>query len=132
MGTNEKPTAHVAIDSGTAATIRAKDLELVLAAAKMRRWNKGRTCQLCALTGCPTITLNCDDRLSRKASYREAVVRYGISPARVTPMQRGLISGVFDRVQRRHGRGEVLRTWGAGVKALRAEQAYVLNGGSAA
>lgn len=101
----------------TAAAIRAADLELVLAAARLRRFNGGRTCQLCALTACPVITLECHDRARARPSYRETARRHGMSPARVTPMQR------------ERGRLEVLRTWGSGIRALQAEPAHVLNGG---
>lgn len=108
-------------------TIRATDLLLLIAAAKMRRYTGGRTCQLCALSGGAMIETDC--RSSR--SLRETAQRVGISPARVYPMQRGEIGQVFERVQRQAGRREVLRTWGAGVRALHAEPRYVLNGGSA-
>lgn len=114
----------------TVATIRARDLGLVLAAAKLRRWNNGRTCQLCALSEHPTIALDCHYPGSKSSSYREAASRHGISPARVWPMQRGRIARLFERVQRVHGRREVLRTWGVGIRALKAEPAHVLNGGA--
>lgn len=114
----------------TIATIRARDLPLVLAAAKMRRYNGGHTCQMCALSETPTITLDCRSTLSKTDSYRAAVRRHGLSPARCLPMTRGLIADVYERVQRQHGRAEVLRTWGRGIKALKQEPLHILNGGA--
>lgn len=116
----------------SATTIRAGDLPLILAAAKMRLWNKGRTCQLCALSEAPTITVECRYGLSAKQRYRDAARLHGISLARVSPMQRGNIDQLFERVHFTHGRKEMLRTWRAGVRALQAEPRHVLNGGGAA
>lgn len=115
--------------STTTATIRASDLPLVL--AKARRWNSGRTPQLCALSEGPVIQLDCatSSRWTRPG-LADDVRRYGVSPARVTPMQRGHIALAYERTNRERGRAEVLRTWGAGIRALRAEPRYVLNGGS--
>jgi hypothetical protein len=117
----------------TPATHRAKDLSQVLAAAKLRRLTHGRTCQLCALSPAPVIEVDCaaNSRWVRP-DLAAQVARYGLSPARCTPMQRGHIALRYERVNREHGRREVLRTWGAGIRALRAEPRHVLNGGSAA
>jgi hypothetical protein len=115
------------------ATIRAADLGLLLAAAKLRRHTHGRTCQLCALSAGPVIEVDCaaNSRWTRPDLAAQAR-RYGLSPARVTPLQRGHIALLYERTNRHHGRREVLRTWGAGIRALRAEPRYTLNGGSAA
>lgn len=40
----------------------------------------------------------------------------------VCPWTSGLISRLVERTHREHGRREVLRTWGAGMRALLAEQ----------
>jgi len=113
-------------------SIRAADLPLVIASMKLRRFNGGRTCQLCALSEAPTIEVNCrDSRGARQRAQAEAL-RWGISPARVSPMRRGDIGRLIERVQREHGRREVLRTWGSGIRALQQEPLHVLNGGSAA
>lgn len=114
------------------ATIRASDLPLVLAAAKARRRNHGRTPQLAALSGCPVIEVDCrsSSHWTRPGLIR-AAHKHGTSPARVTPMQRGHIALVYERVAALGGRREVLRTWGSGIRALRAEPRYVLNGGEA-
>lgn len=123
------PVTHEATPT---ATIRASDLPLVLAAAKLSRWTKGRTCQLAALSAGPVIEVDCrsSSRWTRPGLI-DAAKRFGISPARVTPMHRGHIALVYERVNRERGRAEVLRTWGTGIRALRAEPRYVLNGGEA-
>ena len=71
-------------------TVRADDLPLVLAAAKLRRRNAGRTCQLAALSAGPVIQLDCrsSSRWTRPG-LRDDARRLGLSPARVMPMQRG-------------------------------------------
>jgi hypothetical protein len=112
----------------TTATIRASDLPLVLAAAKLRRYTHGRTCQLCALSSAPLITVDCHENAWLRKHAQDDARRMGISPARVLPMQRGHIARLAERVQRTHGRREVLKTWGAGIRALLAEPMYTLNG----
>ena len=111
------------------ATIRAADLSLLLCAARLRRFTNGRTCQLCALSPAPAIPVDCHERWSRAAGQAGAK-RVGLSRMCASPMQRGLIARLYERVNREHGRKEVLRTWGAGIRTLRAEPAHVLNGGS--
>lgn len=118
--------------SAQQATIRATDLPLVLAAAKMRRFNGGRTCQLCTLSEGPIINVECRDSVGARQRAQAEAMRLGISPARVSPMRRGDIGRLVERVQRTHGRREVLRTWGIGMRALLQEPLHVLNGGSAA
>lgn len=113
------------------ATIRAEDLPLILAAAKLRRRNNSRACQLCALSEHPVITVDCHERVDARRRAQAAALRFGASPARCLPMQRGRIGDLYERVQRTHGRREVLRTWAAGVRALLGEPLHVLNGGSA-
>jgi hypothetical protein len=115
------------------ATIRATDLPLVLAAAKLRRRNAGRTCQLAALSAGPAIQVDCASNSQwTRPGLRDEARRIGLSQSRILPMQRGHIAQVYERINRAHGRREVLRTWGAGIRALRAEPRYVLNGGDAA
>lgn len=119
--------------STNTATIRADDLKLVLGAAKLRRWNHGSTGQFCALSAGPVIEVDCAtaSRWTRPG-LADDVRRYGLSPARFTPMQRGHIALAYERTNRERGRAEVLRTWGTGIRALRAEPRYVFNGGEAA
>ena len=110
-------------------TIRAADLSLVLAYAKLRRHNHGRTCATCALTPAPLLEIDCHTRAPSKA-WREQVQRTGGTWAHVGPMQRGHISTLYERVRLRQGLAEVRRTWGTGLRALRAEPRHVLNGGA--
>lgn len=112
------------------ATIRAKDLSLLLGAVKLRKYTSGRTCQLCTLSEAPIISVECRYRDIERRHAEAAARRFGISPARVTPMQRGEIVRVIERTQVEHGRREVLRTWGTGIRVLLQEPRYVLNGGS--
>jgi hypothetical protein len=109
-----------------AATIRAQDLSLVLGSVKLRRYTDGRTCRLCALSEAPVIQLACRDRYSS----REEAAKYGVMQCRVSPIQRGDIGRLYERVNHEHGRREVVKTWGAGIRALKAEPQYVLDGGS--
>ena len=115
----------------TIASIRADDLKLVAAMCKYRRFRSGRSPQLCALTETPTIQVACREQLRYSADFFERAKKYGISPARVMPMQRGDIGRLFDRVKCERGRAEVVKTWGVGIRALKAEPQYVLNGGEA-
>jgi hypothetical protein len=39
----------------------------------------------------------------------------------LTPLTRGRMQHLLERVRRTNGRQEVLRTWGAGMRALAAE-----------
>lgn len=119
------------VDTGDiVATIRANDLPLVLASIKLRKYTGGRTCQLCALSEAPLISIDCHESQRMRERARAEALRYGRSRARVMPMQRGHIGRLIERVQRTHGRRETLRTWGAGMRALLREPRYVLNGGS--
>ncbi|MES2910578.1 MAG: hypothetical protein V4718_04270 [Pseudomonadota bacterium] len=77
------------------------------------------------------ITYTCSDQVRNGPDGAARALKYGMSPARVWPMQRGDIASVFERVKHEHGRKEVSKTWGAGIRALQAEPAYVLNGGTA-
>lgn len=107
------------------ATIRVQDLSLVLASIRVRKYTEGRTCRLCALSEAPAIALTCRDH----GLDRSKAARYGVSPVRCSPIQRGEISTLFERVAREHGRREVLKTWGVGIRVLQAEPKYVLDGG---
>ena len=56
-------------------------------------------------------------------------MRMGLSPARVGAITRGHIGHLFDRINRCHGRREVLATWRTGIRSLRAEPPHTLRGG---
>lgn len=111
------------------ATIQLDHLHTALIAAKMRQANHGRTCQLCVVTAEPAIQLEC--RRRGKTSLERAR-DCGTVSGHVSTMKRGHISRVFERVQVEHGGAEARKTWGKGIRALRAEPRWILNGGSAA
>lgn len=109
------------------ATIRADDLALVLAAAKLRLYTGGRTCSMAAMTPAPLLEIDCHTRAPTQ-SWREQVLRTGGAGVRIGPMRRGHISHVYERTRTQSGLPEVYRTWGTGIRALRAEPRHVLNG----
>ena len=52
------PSVDTGVDTGDIlATIRASDLPLALASIKLRKYTGGRTCQLCALSEAPLISV---------------------------------------------------------------------------
>lgn len=112
------------------ATIRAQDLSLVLCSIKLRAYSKGRTARLCALSETLTVQVHCRDQLRYGADFAARAKRVGQSPMRVSPLQRGDIGNLYERVKCEHGRREVMKTWGVGIRALLAEPLYVLDGGS--
>lgn len=113
-----------------AATIRAADVALVLAAHKACRYNGGLTCRMAALSPAPTITLDCHDGSAPSDSRRRAAARFGNGRYRVAPMERGYVHLLYERARLTGGREAVIKTWGIGIRALRAERKYVLQGGS--
>lgn len=115
--------------SASTQSIKAKDLQLVLIAAKMRRHNKGRTCQMAVLTSAPVIEIDCSRR-NRMRNLDDAL-SYGYFDSQITPLHRGHISQLYMRTRLNHGLAEVKKTWGVGLKALQAEPRHVLNGGAA-
>lgn len=114
----------------TAATIRTADLQLVLAAMKLRRHTAGRTCMLAALTPSPVLDCDCSNGRPVSDTWRQQSLRLGYSGPRIGPVHRGWISRVFERVACR-GRREVVKTWGTGIRTLRAEPRYALWAGQA-
>lgn len=114
-----------------AATIRAADLSLLLASAKLRKYTAGRTPLLAAMSAAPLLECDCHSGRTPTPSWRFQVQCSGLHAARVTPLQRGYISRLFDQVALHRGRREVVKTWGVGIRTLRAESRYVLFGGQA-
>lgn len=108
----------------TPAQIRAEDLRTVLFAAKLRQRTGGRTTRLCVLSLHPTLPVDC----TSTAAWRETAARFAPARSFVSPMQRGHMARVFDRVALLRGRDEVRRTWSAGIRALRAEPRHTLTG----
>lgn len=114
------------------ATIRLKDLELSRFTAKMRRANKGRTCQLAAMSERPVLALDCSKGRSPSQLMREEARLHGQSVARLTPLDRGHIARLMEHTQLMHGGREVRKTWGKGIRALLSEGSkYTLQGGAA-
>lgn len=116
---------------GQPATIRADDLSLALYAYKLRRFTKGRVAQMAAMSAGPKILIDCQDvpREDSRQRLAQDAIRLGLARARMTPLDRGHIGRVYQRVKLMAGRREVQRTWGAGIRTLMAEPLYVLNGG---
>lgn len=125
------PYADLGVDTGDiVATIHAHDLALAFASVKLRKYAGGRTCQLCAFSEGPVISVDCHDSQRTHEWAKAEALRFGRSRARVMPMQRGDIARLIEQVQRTYGRRETIRTWGAGMRVLLREPRYVLNGGS--
>lgn len=112
------------------ATIRLKDLELVLFAAQMRRRNHGQTAQLCALSESPMIQPDCHLHNVLPRHIKEAQ-QYGQSQVRSATLTRGHIAHLIQRTRIQHGLPEVRKTWGTGIRALLKENHHILNGGKA-
>lgn len=104
----QTPRSALAASSATAHHIRADHLTLALAAMKARpgtRW---------AAISNGVITPSCAER-GRGHTYGMAV------PPLLTPLTRGRMQHLLDRVRASGGRQEVMRTWGAGMRTLAAE-----------
>lgn len=113
----------------TNATFSLDSLHTLLASVRLRKYSGGRTCLLAAMSLAPRLECDCHNGRRVPDSWRDMVARAGTSRVSVQPISRGHIQHVIDRVARNGGRAEVLRTWGCGVRALRAEPRYTLHGG---
>lgn len=115
------------------ATIRAADLEMVMAASKLRRFTKGRTAAFCAMSESPRILVSCGAytrESTRTHMAREAQILGQQPGSRVGPIERGHIVKRMQWTQLMHGAKEVRRTWGTGIRALLKDNPYTLNGGT--
>lgn len=113
------------------ATIRAEDLRLVLATIKAARHTITPLAWFAVITPGSLLEVDCfsAQRWPETTAAARRIWQAGTrSPVRFTPMQRGHIARLYERVAREHGRGEVLKTWGAGIRALQAEPRYTLKG----
>lgn len=108
----------------------AADLALLAGAAKLRRYTRGRTCQLCVLSASIPMWVDCHRRPPSPSTLQYARLLPPGAPL-VAPMARGHIGHLIDLVSLRGGAREVRATWGTGVMALRDEPRHVLNGGAA-
>lgn len=111
----------------TAHTISLAGVEIALMAAKLRRYSNGRTALLAACTPRPLIEIDCHRRAPRPSDKALAASSSRVSD--VGPMDRGHIAALFERVRVFHGLPEVRRTFGCGIRALRAESKWTLFGG---
>ena len=117
-----------AAGSGTAA-VSLSDLKFALFTARMRRTSNSRVAQLAAVTAGTMIEVDCST--AGRLRLRDDAIRFGKSHVTATPLDRGHIALLIERTRWQHGLAEVRKTWGVGIKALRAEPRYVLKGGAA-
>ena len=108
-------------------TIPLTDVKLALMAAKLRRYSNGRTALLAACTPRPWIEIDCHRHTPRPSEKARAASSGLVSD--VGPLDRGHIAALIERVRVSHGLPEVRRTFGCGIRALRAESPWTLFGG---
>jgi hypothetical protein len=112
------------------AAIRAEDLRLVLAAIKASRYLDRPLARFAAVTPGSLLTVGCHEaqRWPETTAMGRRLWAAGTrSPVRFTPMQRGDMARLYERVAREHGRSEVLKTWGQGIRSLQAEPRHCLH-----
>jgi hypothetical protein len=110
-------------------TVKLTDLRLVLYTAKLRKHTSGRTCLMAATTPAPILEVDCSSR--NRMRGREDAQRIGLARCNTGPMRRGHVAELIERTRTLHGLPEVRKTWGAGLRALKAEPRHILNGGAA-
>jgi hypothetical protein len=113
--------------AGTGHHIPLDMVEAALVSARMRRRNGGRTCALAAMTAAPLLQPDCSH--PNRLRLRDEAMRLAARPAMCSPMERGHVAALIARTRLYHGLDEVRKTWGSGLRALLAENRYVLNGG---
>lgn len=113
------------------ATIRLQDVQLVAATIKARRSINADLAWFCALSEHPSISVDCGSNRRIHADLLAAAKRHGQSRCRMLPMQRGHIASLIERTRWLHGMDEVRKTWRTGIRALLAENKYILDGGVA-
>jgi hypothetical protein len=113
----------------TDVTIALRDLELVLRTARMRKSTNWRTCLMAVTTAAPILEFDCSSR--NRLRGIEGAQRIGLCGCSAGPMRRGHVVELIERTRLLHGLPEVRKTWGAGLRALKEEPRYVLNGGTA-
>lgn len=114
------------------ATIRADDVRLVLATAKLRRHTRGHTSTFAAYTPGPLIEADCHHGRPPSDDLLRQCLRTAGRGITVGPITRGYMALVWERTRMHHGLAEVRRTWRAGLRELRAEPRYVLRIGGPA
>lgn len=96
--------------------ILAEHLQLALVARRAARHSPQGLAQFAAYTGCAPLFNDCTPQPKRIGAYEK---RCASTPL-VSPMWTGHIEKLALRTQREHGRREVLRIWGLGVRGLKA------------
>jgi hypothetical protein len=106
-------------------TIPFESVAVAAMTARMRRRNGCSTGLFCALTPRPKLDVDCG-----RNSVDWVYLACQTGTWHYTgPLQRGRIAQVWERTARERGAAEVRRTWGVGIRALRAECRHVLHGG---
>lgn len=113
--------------AGTGHHIPLDMVEAALVSARMRRQNGGRTCALAVMTAAPLLQPDCSH--ANRLRLREEAMRLPARPAMCWPLERGHVAALIARTRLNHGLDEVRKTWGAGLRALLAENRHVLKGG---
>lgn len=111
------PAASTAATAPAPRRILAEHLELALVAARMRL-SSPHLARFAATTGHPNYFGSCRPRTPWKAPVTHAHPGHN-TPALLT-MATGDIAKVIERTRLNHGRDEVRRTWGLGIRQLRA------------
>ncbi|MGE3348175.1 MAG: hypothetical protein AB7I35_12155 [Ramlibacter sp.] len=101
-------------------TIPLKDVSNALMCARVKQFAKRSPddkplARLAAFTQYPGLCTGCRERL-RWQRRPPLAATFGL-------MSRGDLARLLERVRRERGRAEVVRTWGAGVRAMRQELA---------
>jgi hypothetical protein len=97
--------------------IDAEHVRLVLFSTKLARRNPDLCQRWAAMSEHSWAPYGCRSRLSREPEGRRAL------PPMFGPMERGRLCEVVERTRAFRGLDEVRRTWGKGLKAMRAETA---------
>lgn len=97
-------------------------------AGRMRRVAPGLA-PLAAMTGVPG-HVRCTDRVRHRISpanspYARLQLTHGRAPL-ITPLMRGDLASLVERTRLHYGLAEVRRTWGSGLRALRAEPRHTV------
>lgn len=108
-------------------TVALEDLRTVLFAHKVRRRASTPLASFAVMTAPALFEVDCSNGRTPPQSTRQYAMRMASHKARVQPLQRGHIGRLFDRVQARGRRAEVLRTWHTGIGHLRREPQYTLH-----
>lgn len=113
------------------ANIQLKGVKLALDSAKIRCLTNGRTALFCALSTAPLIRVDCNTNTRTFAAMRDLSIKSRRLNDICGPMQRGHIRALIQRTRDRHGIKEIRKTFGVGIRTLKDECSYIINGGAA-